>query len=181
MQKFEEKIIYLLLKTRTGVFDTENKMVWCLRSQAIEITILFHFRREQNTCDILTVKNVSHLRNKWILKTSSINGITERQRKPITSCRMSLEIASAADHFQAWGGEGADGDWRIERPRQIQFSVRMVTSSIFPHIMCLRQHRIDLAYVTAVYSQALFESQNCWKLRNHFLKLFKVLVYIPIM
>lgn len=99
---------------------------------------MFIREKEQNTCDVLTVKNVSHLQNKWILKTSSISGFSKRQRKPIRRCSLSLEIASEADHFQGWGGSGADEVWRSERPRQIQFSVRTVTSSTFPHKICFR-------------------------------------------
>lgn len=113
---------------------------------------MFIREKEQNTCDVLTVKNVSHLQNKWILKTSSISGFSERQRKPIRRCSLSLEIASEADHFQGWGGSGADEVWRSERPRQIQFSVRTMTSSTFPHKICFRQRRIDLAYVITILS-----------------------------
>lgn len=119
---------------------------------------MFIREKEQNTCDVLTVKNVSHLQNKWILKTSSISGFSKRQRKPIRRCSLSLEIASEADHFQGWGGSGADEVWRSERPRQIQFSVRTVTSSTFPHKICFRQRRIDLAYVITILS-----SSHCQK------------------
>jgi hypothetical protein len=118
--------------------------------------------RKQNTCDGLTVKNVSHLRNKWILKPSAINRITERQRKPITSCRMSLEIASAADHFQAWGGgrrwwrmtyRKASSDPIFRQNGDECYISAYNALQTTPDWSCLR-------HVTAVYTQAFLEDGN---------------------